>query len=102
MHACAFAQAEDMDSAEAFFRKSLTIDLNENPFESTDGIHAAAMGGMLISILFGFAGLHVSGSALCASPHLPARWKRIECTPRFRGKAVPLTIVNTEEETWQG
>ena len=100
MHACAFAQTGDMDSAEAFFRRSLSIDLNENPFESADGIHAAAMGGMLISILFGFAGLHVRGQRLCASPHLPERWKRVECTPRFRGEAVPLTIVN-EEETWQ-
>ncbi|MCR5161758.1 MAG: hypothetical protein K6C06_08305 [Lachnospiraceae bacterium] len=48
MHSLAFAMAGDREMAQAFFEKSLVIDLNDNPLESTDGIHAAAMGGILM------------------------------------------------------
>ena len=48
MHSLAFAMAGDMSKAQDFFKKSLLIDFNDNPLESGDGIHAAAMGGILM------------------------------------------------------
>lgn len=50
MHSLAFAMAGDRGMAQAFFEKSLDIDFNDNPLESTDGIHAAAMGGILMCV----------------------------------------------------
>lgn len=32
--------------AENFFKKALEVDLVDNPYDSTDGLHAAAMGGI--------------------------------------------------------
>lgn len=48
---CAHAQASayigDKKAADMFFKKALFIDLNDNPYDSVDGIHSASMGGHL-------------------------------------------------------
>lgn len=67
------------------------------------------MGGCLQSVLYGFAGLRVfgpgetsagtklaqeNGFTLCASPHLPAGWKRLCLTGlHFHGRTLDVTIL---------
>lgn len=51
------------DEALALFRRSLRIDL-DNSDAAKDGIHAASMGGIWQSVVFGFAGVRLEGERL--------------------------------------
>lgn len=61
-----------------FFEKALEIDINENPKDSTDGIHAASLGGIWNCIIQGFAGILHGKGYLEIMPRLPKRWKRMQ------------------------
>lgn len=79
---CAHAEAEavigEMNMAVPFFEKAMEIDLREGFQDSTDGIHAASLGGILNCVLRGFAGVRMGENGLLVSPHLPEHWDSIE------------------------
>ena len=84
-HACACAQIGEVSLADAFFQKALEVDLDDNETDSRDGVHAAALGGILNSLLEGFAGVRAIETGLVATPHLPARWKKMTFLRRVQG-----------------
>ncbi len=47
VHAQALAAIGETDMASDFFHKAMDIDLNDNPYDTIDGIHAASLGGDL-------------------------------------------------------
>ena len=63
-HAQACANIGELDMAQNFFKKALEVDLVDNPYDSTDGLHAAAMGGIYNCLIQGFAGVSADDSAL--------------------------------------
>lgn len=78
---CAHAQAcgaiGETKLAWNFFEKAMRIDLDENPKDSTDGIHAASLGGIWNCVIFGFVGLSHENEKLKFRPKLPAHWKSV-------------------------
>lgn len=49
------------------------------------------LGGLIQSVLYGFAGLNTGGKTLQSHPHLPATWKKLTITGlHFRGKVYDL------------
>ena len=92
-HAQACANIGELDMAENFFKKALEVDLVDNPYDSTDGLHAAAMGGIYNCLIQGFAGVSADDSALYITPHLPKEWKKMEFVVMYKGcTSYPLCI----------
>lgn len=91
-HAQACAAIGAMDLAEDFFEKSLVIDLDDNPYDTTDGVHSASLGGVWNCLVFGFAGVHYEGEILYLQPHMPAHWKSMEFQLRIAGQTVHFQI----------
>ena len=68
----AAAQIGYDDLAVDYFREALFVDLADTHGNTDDGVHVASCGGVWGTIVFGFAGLFDSGTALRFSPSLPA------------------------------
>lgn len=93
-HAQACAAIGSMDLAEDFFEKSLIIDLDDNPYDSTDGVHSASLGGVWNCLIFGFAGVRYEGETLYIHPHLPEKWNSMEFPLVIAGQPIFFHITN--------
>lgn len=81
-----------MDKAEQYFRQAADIDLANNMGNSGGGVHAAALGGLWQSVVFGFAGLWTDGDQPRVMPHLPAQWSRVRFAIRWRKERLPMEM----------
>lgn len=91
-HAQACAMIGAMDLAWNFFKKCLEVDLDENPYDSTDGVHSASLGGIWNCLIFGFAGIHYENRVLYITPHFPKHWKSMDFRMVFEGVEVHFVI----------
>lgn len=90
--ACDLKAAEQ---AEAFFEGSLNIDLGQAMDSSDLGIHAAAMGGIWMSAVYGFGGVRMAHERLRVAPRLHSRWRSLSFPLCWQGN--PLTFVITTD-----
>jgi len=67
------------DQAYAYFMRTARMDLDDVNGNVSHGVHAAAMAGSWVSLVYGFGGLRDDGRVSFA-PRLPAAWSRL----RFR------------------
>lgn len=88
--ACACIGADEM--AWEFFEKAMEVDLVDNPYDSTDGIHAASLGGIWNCVIQGFAGISHDWGKLSIHPHLPKHWNAIAFQLRIQNTAVQVYI----------
>lgn len=93
-HAQACAAIGAMDLAWNFFHKCLIVDIDENPHDSMDGIHAASLGGIWNCLIFGFAGVHYENEILYLSPHLPKQWRTMDFRMVIEGVEVHFIVGN--------
>ncbi len=91
-HAQACAAIGAMDLSWEFFQKCLVVDLDENPHDSTDGVHSASLGGIWNCLIFGFAGVRYENGVLYLNPHLPNRWKSMDFRIIIKGVQVHVLI----------
>lgn len=83
------------DTAYELFQHAAEIDLNDNKGNVRDGIHGAACGGLIQSVLFGFCGLHIGADGkLATNPKLPAHWKQVAFHVYYRGRKRAFTVTN--------
>lgn len=91
-HAQACASIGETDMAWDFFKKSIEIDINDNPHDSTDGVHSASLGGVWNCIIFGFAGVSHDKNLLEISPKLPKEWTEIQFYLNVQGIYIKVNI----------
>ncbi len=79
LSACIFsimaARLGDMQKAEAYFRKTAFLDLDNEHGNTKDGLHTANLGGAYLAIVAGFAGLRIKRDGLVLRPRIPAGWQ---------------------------
>lgn len=80
------------DLAYSLFRQCTEIDLGPKMDTSTEGIHAAAIGGIWKTAAFGFAGIRLAAEKLTINPKLPESWHRIKFTIIWQGQPLHLSI----------
>jgi len=80
------------EPAMAFFRKAMEIDLCDSWEDSTDGIHAASLGGIFNCVLRGFAGLRIRDGEVTFCPHLPKHWKKMKFFMKNKGQTMQVEI----------
>jgi alpha,alpha-trehalose phosphorylase len=68
------------DRAYGYFMRTARMDLDDVNGNVAHGVHAAAMAGSWVSLVYGFAGLRDDDDRISFAPRLPAAWTRL----RFR------------------
>ncbi len=91
-HAIASAGIGDIRLAYEFFLKAMEIDLNDNYSDTTDGIHAAALGGIWNSVILGFAGVKFGMDCIEITPHLPDSWEEMRFKIKAQGQFIRINI----------
>lgn len=92
VHAVVANDLGEADTAYSLFRQACDIDLGEKMDTSDEGIHAAAIGGIWTSAVFGFGGVRFSEEMLQINPRLPKHWRRMQFTICWQGTALTLEI----------
>lgn len=74
------------------FIHAIDIDMGQNPCSSDEGIHAAAMGGIWLSVVRGFAGVRVLEKGLGVNPCLPDEIREIQFSLTYRKKKMQVCV----------
>ncbi|MDS9472467.1 glycoside hydrolase family 65 protein [Sporosarcina pasteurii] len=77
------------------FEKSCETDLGPMMHTSDEGIHAASIGGIWKTAIFGFAGIRLVNGKLTIQPRLPKHWKEIKFTIHWQGQPINFCITPT-------
>lgn len=94
-HAIIASDINNKELAYDLYSRATRIDLGPNMHSSDAGIHAASIGGIWQIILFGFAGIRISGTTLKINPNLPEEWNELSFVFKWQGKSVQLDITKS-------
>jgi trehalose/maltose hydrolase-like predicted phosphorylase len=92
LHGVAAARLGQSEMAMRFFRQASAIDLADTHAAIDGGVHIAALGGMWMMAVLGFAGLTMNGSGLCLNPQIPDGWQTLAFSVQWRGRHVSVSI----------
>ena len=92
MHGLAAARLGDVEMALDYFRKTVAIDLGDTKAAIGGGIHIAALGGLWLMTVFGFAGLSLRNEGISLSPRLPSGWCSLTFSIQWRGRHLKVSI----------
>jgi trehalose/maltose hydrolase-like predicted phosphorylase len=96
MHGLVAARLGDTETALRFFRQTAAIDLSNTQSGSAGGIHIAALGGLWMLSVFGFAGVSLREDGLAIDPQVPSGWHSMELRVQWRGRRVRIRIDQAE------
>jgi alpha,alpha-trehalose phosphorylase len=92
------AEIGETELAYRYFMKTARMDLDNVNGNVKDGIHAAAMAGTWLSMVYGFAGMRDHGGRLSFQPNLPQEWKRITFTVLWHGTPLRVSVGSSTTE----
>lgn len=93
VHAFVAALLGDMETSFSWYRQALHADLGDIQGGTTkEGIHIALMASTLSLVMFGYAGVDLSGPILTMHPALPAGWQSVSFRLLFRGIRYELCV----------
>ncbi|MCI5700542.1 MAG: hypothetical protein MR308_09245 [Lachnospiraceae bacterium] len=94
-HAVYSIVASDNQKKEAAYESflgAIDIDMGPNPYSSNEGIHAAAMGGIWMAVVRGFAGFRMDENGVHITPCLPDEISGVEFGVVVCEKEVRISI----------
>lgn len=94
IHSIIAARAGKVGSAYKYFLKNAQIDIGDAFGNAAGGIHIASLGGVWMSLVFGFAGLTFTEEGLKFDPCLPDEWDSIEFSIKWRGEKLDIVVDN--------
>ncbi len=92
MHGVAAARLGYSGAALRFFEGAAAIDLADTHAALDGGIHMAALGGVWLTAVFGFAGVALRDDGLALDPQLPERWCSLAFCVHWRGRRIRIAI----------
>ena len=93
-HASMAIEVGDKNRAYSFFNTALRADISNVNNNTSDGIHAACIGGTWQVLVNGFAGVRIHKGILAIDPKLPSMWRKVIFSMRWRGYLLRLEIKN--------
>lgn len=96
MHGLVAARLGRSDMALDFLRQASAIDLADTHAAIDGGVHVAALGGVWMTAVLGFAGLSMRADGLALRPRLPKGWTRLAFNVQWRGRSVRIDIHQAE------
>jgi len=91
------AEVGNEEHALAYFRFALLMDLADAAGNASDGVHIASAAGVWQALVFGFAGVRDYDGVLSITPRLPAGWRTLEFSLRFRDRQLRIRLTHDEE-----
>ena len=92
LHGLVAARLGRAEVALDYFRRTAAIDLADTKVAIAGGVHMAALGGVWMMTVLGFAGLVLRDDGLSFDPHLPLAWTRL-CFPfQWQGRALTVEV----------
>jgi trehalose/maltose hydrolase-like predicted phosphorylase len=92
MHGMIAARLGDLDMALRFFRQTAAIDLEATSVSNGGGVHIAALGGLWMLGVLGFAGLSLRDDGVAVDPRLPVGWNSLAFRVQWRQRCVAIRI----------
>lgn len=92
LHGVAAARLGLSAMAMRFFRQTAATDLAETHAAIDAGVHIAALGGMWMMAVLGFAGLGLTETGLRFDPQLPDAWHSLSFSVQWRGRYLSVAI----------
>jgi trehalose/maltose hydrolase-like predicted phosphorylase len=75
-----------------YFRQTAAIDLADTHVGVDGGVHIAALGGVWLTAVFGFAGLSLRSDGVAIDPQLPTGWSSLSFGLQWRGRHLKIRI----------
>ena len=97
MHGVVAARLGDAEMALRYFRQTAAIDLADTHAAIDGGVHIAALGGIWMLAVFGFAGLSLQNDGVAVDPHLPAAWRSLAFRVQWRHRCLRIRIYQHEQ-----
>jgi trehalose/maltose hydrolase-like predicted phosphorylase len=79
-----------------YFMKAAGLDLDNLRDATSDGLHAAALGGTWQTVVYGFLGMRLEADGLSFTPRLPAAWTSVALRVVYRGYRLNLTLTHDQ------
>jgi hypothetical glycosyl hydrolase len=98
IHAIVAARCEDEEAAYRFFKEACLIDLGPNPHSSDEGIHAASLGAIWLTAMFGFANMSQRMGRLAFNPKLPKNWSELAFPLTYQGRKLKVKLTHEHFE----
>jgi trehalose/maltose hydrolase-like predicted phosphorylase len=93
LHAQVAARLGAVDVAERYLHQTADIDDLDSPIASrAGGVHIAALGGLWMATVFGFAGFRTLGEELAFDPMLPEKWQSLAFCIQWRSRLIHVRI----------
>jgi alpha,alpha-trehalose phosphorylase len=86
------AEVGETELAYRYFMKTARMDLDDVNGNVKDGIHAAAMAGTWLSMVYGFAGMRDFYGRLSFQPYLPREWDRLTFRVLWHGTPLEVSV----------
>jgi trehalose/maltose hydrolase-like predicted phosphorylase len=92
LHGVAAARLGQDEMAMRFFRQASATDLVDTHAAIDGGVHIAALGGIWMMTVLGFAGLTMNEAGLGLNPCLPDGWENLAFSVQWRGRHVSVSV----------
>jgi maltose phosphorylase len=92
VHAIIAAKIGLEEDAYKFYLRTSRLDLDDYNNDTEDGLHITSMAGTWMSVVEGFAGMHVKDDRLKFNPFLPAQWKGYSFNITYRSILVNIKV----------
>ncbi|NEU14609.1 glycoside hydrolase family 65 protein [Methylobacterium sp. BTF04] len=90
LHGLAAARLGRPETALRFFRQASAVDLADMHAALDGGLHIAALGGVWMMAVLGFAGLSLEDDGIRLDPKLPAGWSGLTFALQWRGRHLSI------------
>jgi trehalose/maltose hydrolase-like predicted phosphorylase len=97
MHGMVAARLGRSEMALRYFQQTAAIDLADTHVAIDGGIHIAALGGIWMTAVLGFAGLSLHSKGIALDPQLPPNWRSLGFGVQWRGRHLRIKIAQGEQ-----
>jgi trehalose/maltose hydrolase-like predicted phosphorylase len=92
MHGLVAARLGQSELALRFFRETSAIDLADTHVAIDGGVHIAALGGVWMIAVLGFAGVKLLPDGVAVDPQLPVGWTTLAVRCQWHGRCLQIRI----------
>ena len=96
MHALIALEVGAISQAYQFFNVALRADISNLHGNTSEGIHAASLGGVWQAVVHGFAGVRGLNGFLCVNPRVPRTWRNIKFALSWKKDILRFEVKNNE------
>ncbi len=83
-----------LEKAYNYFIQSVSLDIHDTHQNTKDGLHLANIGGTVLSVIQGFAGLRLSENTLILRPSVPQQWQGYNFKINYKDCIIEIDVTN--------